>query len=686
MFEENPGIFFLRANSHLLNAISVLKGNMGLCSESVSQKGEFMKRDGLMRKLMVGLLLFFLLSGTSSAQEEIGEEALFRFEEYVVTAAKRPQRIEEAPAAVTVVTAEDIRQSGLNSIPEILRQVAGLDVSTLTEFDTQVNVRGFNGGIVNKLLVLIDGRSVYQDFFGCIFWESLPIQLEDIKRIEIVKGPGSVMYGANAFSGVVNIITKSPEESKGVLVSFTGGQFYHYIGSMSYGGKFEDLGYKVTGGWEQASQFADRDDYSEKIARGTGQLSYQIADNSVATLEGGISDGKGEPFVYRARVIGDFQESYIKANYGYSDLKAQTFFRSGSLGVGPELWGIDPIGDEPILDDVWGEFYTYDLELQHTIELDEIHSLMGGLNYRFFTLKSNYTEEEGLNTYAGFLQYEIKPIPSIIFNLGVRVDYQDYIKKRTNYSPRGSLIFIPFREHTLRFSVGRAFRNPTYIDLFVDVSILSAIDVIGNKELKPERITSYDLGYQGNVSDKIRIKSDFFYYRMENLIDTFGYWDLEDEGIITTPNRKGVVEGIGGEAGLNYQITPWLSGLINYSHQYITNQDGSVRKNEPRNKLNLGLEATLLDRISANLFVHYVGIIEREYLIDFLAGEFGTAKLDPYVLLNASISYRLRDDRVEFTVSGQNLLNYENYKGKLYNDPGTDPIPLRIIGSLRVRF
>ncbi len=634
------------------------------------------------------LLLIFLLAlfsllplSTSFAQEEIEEEALFRFEEYVVTASRRVQRIEEAPAAVTVVTAEDIRQSGLNSIPEILRQVAGVDVVSLTAFDTQVSIRGFSRPSVNKILVLIDGRSVYEDFIGSTIWETFPIQLEDIKRIEVVKGPGSVMYGANAFSGVINIITKSPEESKGGLVSFTGGQFNHYIGSLIYAGKFKELGYKVSGGWEEASRFAEHDETSEKVARGTGQLTYQIADSSAASLEAGIIDGEGELFIISPGTLADFREGHIKANYNYSGFKAQTFFKDGKFILLPFIFGIPPVLE---VEDIWGRHYTYDLELQQSIELAEIHTIMGGFNYRFFTLKSNYIKQRGLNTYAGFLQYEIRPIRSIIFNLGVRVDNQDYIG--TNASPRGSLIFTPVKGHTLRFSVGRAFRNPTYIDLFVDLSILGGFfNVIGNEELKPEGITSYDLGYQTTLFDRIRTKLDLFYYEIKDPFETFQDQDF-DEGVITTSNKV-EARGIGGEAGLDYLITPWLSGLINYSYQKITDEEEKIIKTNPKNKVNGGLRFRFNNGICANLLLHYVGATKKTYLISFLPEpKLGEAKLDPYFLLNASVSYRLLGDKLAVAVVGQNLLDYKNYKDELYNDPGADHIPLTVFGSLRVKF
>ncbi|UCD85427.1 MAG: TonB-dependent receptor, partial [Deltaproteobacteria bacterium] len=418
----------------------------------------------LSKKIILLLLLpclsCFSLINQVLAQEEFEEEALFRFEEYVVSASKRLQRIEEAPATITVITAEDIRQSGLTSIPEILRQVAGLDVVTLTAFDTQVAIRGLYGpaanmNVFNKILVLINGRSVYEDPFGGTIWEALPIQLEDIERIEIIKGPGSVLYGANALTGVINIITKSPDESEGGVFSVTDGWFNgsgeinHYIRSLIYGGKIKDFGYRLSGGWESVSRLEEHDKDSEKIGKFLGLFNYKINESSEATLEGGISDGKGEIFVNFPGFLAESQKGYVKANYNYQELKTQVFWRHETFDVPFYAFlGPSPLISLVGLDEfISGSYYTYDIELQQSIKLAEIHTIMGGLNYRYFTLSSNYTEQKGLNTYAGFLQYEIKPLPSIIFNLGVRVDHQNYIG--TNVSPRGSLIFTPLKGHII---------------------------------------------------------------------------------------------------------------------------------------------------------------------------------------------------------------------------------------------
>ncbi|UCD86061.1 MAG: TonB-dependent receptor, partial [Deltaproteobacteria bacterium] len=206
------------------------------------------------------------------------------------------------------------------------------------------------------------------------------------------------------------------------------------------------------------------------------------------------------------------------------------------------------------------------------------------------------------------------------------------------------------------------------------------------------------LGYQANLFDRLRAKLDLFYYDMKKFVQTLGDWipisDLEGE--VRTIN-EGEAKGIGGEVGLEYLIAPWLNGLINYSYQWIEDKDGNLLAANPRHKANLGLRATLANGISANILIHYTGATKKRYLLsllptieDILEGRIGPqyneVKLDPYILLNASVSYRLLDDRVEFAVSGQNLLDYKNYNDNLYNDPGGDSIPLTLFGSLKVKF
>ncbi len=144
------------------------------------------------------------------------------YEQVVVSAARGASSRLDAPSATTIITDEDIRLSGARSLPDLLRRVPGMETLTLTVADTSLAVRGFNQRLSNKLLVLLNGRSVYLDFLGMTWWSMLPIQMEDIERVEVIRGPGSTLYGANAFGGVVNIITKPPGEKRSTFSATVG--------------------------------------------------------------------------------------------------------------------------------------------------------------------------------------------------------------------------------------------------------------------------------------------------------------------------------------------------------------------------------------------------------------------------------------------------------------------------------
>ena len=158
---------------------------------------------------------FTIPRASSATEKQIQEEALYLKEETVSIASRYEQPISQAPSNVYVITDEDIRHSGAPDLPTVLRRIPGLEVMQVTGADFNVSMRGDNQLNVNELLVMVDGRSIYIDVQGSVFWKAIPITLPEIKRIEIQKGPASVLYGFNAFDGIINIITKSPEEMKG---------------------------------------------------------------------------------------------------------------------------------------------------------------------------------------------------------------------------------------------------------------------------------------------------------------------------------------------------------------------------------------------------------------------------------------------------------------------------------------
>ncbi len=164
----------------------------------------------------------------------------------VTSVSKRPEKLTEVASAIQVITEEDIRRSSATSLPEVLRLTTNLQVAQLNSYAHIISARGFNALFSNKLLVMIDGRTVYSPLFAGVFWDAQQVVLEDIERIEIVSGPGGTLWGANAVNGVINIITKSTKETQGLLIPGTAGSYLKKSGTVRYGGKIgNDFSYRI---------------------------------------------------------------------------------------------------------------------------------------------------------------------------------------------------------------------------------------------------------------------------------------------------------------------------------------------------------------------------------------------------------------------------------------------------------
>ncbi|MEE8475495.1 MAG: TonB-dependent receptor plug domain-containing protein, partial [Myxococcota bacterium] len=214
----------------------------------------------------------------------------------VTSVSKRPQKVSEAPAAITVLTGEDIRRSGVTSVPEALRMVPGIHVAQIDGNKWAITSRGFNDQFANKLLVLIDGRSVYTPLFSGVFWDIQDVMLEDVDRIEVVRGPGGTLWGANAVNGVINIITKSAAETQGSLVSIGSGSVERYFTQARIGGKLgENTHYRVYAKYFTREDLADEpggaanDDWS--MTRGGFRMDWDAHTGDSLTFQGDYYGG-----------------------------------------------------------------------------------------------------------------------------------------------------------------------------------------------------------------------------------------------------------------------------------------------------------------------------------------------------------------------------------------------------------
>ncbi len=210
----------------------------------------------------------------------------------VVTANKKPVKVADAAAAIFVITQDDIRRSSATTIPDLLRMVPGLQVARVDAVTWAVSARGFNSSFSNKLLVLVDGRSVYNPLFSGVYWHTIDMPMEDIERIEVIRGPGATLWGANAVNGVINIITKNSADAQGLLVGGTVSSVNAYDGTVRYGGKIgEDTYFRTFAKYREFGGTAGLEYYVQPYAPSGGfRLDTKISDATRMTFSGGIDE------------------------------------------------------------------------------------------------------------------------------------------------------------------------------------------------------------------------------------------------------------------------------------------------------------------------------------------------------------------------------------------------------------
>ncbi|UCD85248.1 MAG: TonB-dependent receptor [Deltaproteobacteria bacterium] len=668
-------------------------------------------------------IFLHLLFGISSAQEEFEEEAIFRFEEYVVTAAKYKQKISESPSTITVITEEDIKYSGATSLGDLFRMVPGLEVMELSPSDHEVGARGQNQPLSNGILAMVNGRSIYLDFWGVVIWDYIDIPLELIKKIEIIRGPGSALYGANAFHGVVNIITKESGDFHTADITFTGGELDTYIGTAIHSGEYGDLGYILSAGWNQTSHW-EGDEVSRRYPRGRASLNYKLDHDSKITVEGGIVeggkevDGKGEIFYYPIGLVeAEGRLGNLTLEYQRPEFYLRTFWNSLDLD---KLYCDDLVGKSGLPEEITvDESYafeedlatnTFDIESQYKFDVGRMNSIVAGADFRYNTIDSTLLDEYRSQTlFAGYLQHEFRLRDLLTSFLSVRYDRHPQVGNVL--SPRGSLIISKIEPHIFRLSVGRSFRNPSLAESYaaLEVPVLYTIGnltvpgrifAVGYEDLVPEKLTSYEFGYQTRFVDRIKFDLNLFYNQIDDIVVpevTELIIDLETGGVTGMIQFLNLYSRfiMGGEAGAEFIITDWLKGFINYAYTNVEQEYLGKRKRlkmTPKHKLNGGVRLILKNGFSSNLMVHYVSDtfwpfpLEASYEVREMFNSVGVELeplygTDPYTLVNLRIGYELLKDRLEIAASAYNLFN-----DKHREYPETEKIGSKILGSITLEY
>lgn len=633
------------------------------------------------------------------------------YEQTVVTATRGQQSPLGAPNSTTIITSQDIRLSGITKIPELLRRAAGADVMQITGSDTNVSIRGFNSRLSNKLLVLVDGRSVYLDVLGATMWETLSIDVDQIERIEVVRGPGSALYGADAFSGVVNIITKEPGEGRSGARFGYGSDMQTY-GSMRAVGREGDLGYRLSAGYTRNPRWSESinpervDVYTATDDQKTASTNYRFnaeasrrfGKNTTLNVGGGFATG-----VMQVSGIGvfydmmqNYQSATSHAQLKTDNLRARVYFDryEADVAMNANYIGQTNYSSRAISSALDAEVEFFDTHRLGSME-NEIHV---GLNYRrkgldWMLMGGETTEHHA----AVFFEDSLKPTDWMKIVLSGRLDYNPYLES-LQASPRGSVIVQPTELSAVRLSAATAYRKAAFLEALPNFPLqlpVSAADAQYGTELfsgadakvEPEKIFQIELGYLNQENEFFEWDVAAYWSRGVDFIDgapfpvaspsdlaqgnagynpDTGRYTIAYGGLINECATRYVY---GGEVGIRAYPLVGLDVFANYALTLndIDKPPGCFAKTfdyQSKHKVNAGVQVRSRVGVNGELTYHY----QSEQTWNEMVVTLGTADvtyrdfpLDAIHLVNARLGYAfLKDKSAEVSVRGYNLLGDEH--------------------------
>ncbi len=625
----------------------------------------------------------------AAAQEDPDEFAFFQKEAEVVTASRRPSALAASPASVYVITSEDIRASGAQTIPDALRGAPGVDVMSERTNQADVSIRGMNTPLNNRTLVLLDGRTVLNGFFDFTNWDALPVTIDEVDRIEIVEGPTSALYGGNALHGVINIITKTPDQLNGGVVSYTGGERDYHAFRGGAGTRAGAHAWKLGTGHRTMSRFENRGRLASRVTRFNGLYSYDLDEDSRVSFSGGANDH--DVNISNGPSYDDGRTGFLRADWRRRGTSARVFWNRGR----------STFRDQPVIP-IEINYDTVDASVERAFELPYENSLTAGAGARRNTARSNLIQP-GLrdqSLYALFAENSWRASERWTFVASARADHHPFAGWQV--APRASAIFAPMDGHSLRATAASAFRNPTLLENYFDLGQrftvnsppFTAVDltVVPNQDLEPERIQFFELAHRGTF-DALRTTLAGYYYRVTSLVRTVTTTDLSAPPVATQISRVvngGETKALGGEAGAELSIARPLKVYANYAYMQLYDQNSyqTSARSGPKHKVNAGARASH-GQWGGSAELHWVG--RTRWSDGTNASNPVLGEVRAYAMVNVAATRRFtgRWEGLSLTVAGFNVADrhYETLprRGAASGQNG-EIIGPRWTGTLAYRF
>lgn len=641
---------------------------------------------------------------TPASLREASLEDLMRVE--VTSVSKRQEQLPQAAAAVFVIGQEEIRRSGATSIAEVLRLVPGLQVSRIDGNKWAISSRGFNNRFANKMLVLIDGRSVYSSLFSGVFWDIQDTMLEDVERIEVIRGPGATMWGANAVNGVINIITRDAARTQGGLASVGAGSSERSFGSVRYGLRIGDHAHlRVYGRYFDRTALRAPDDTRAvdawDMSRAGFRLDWKPGTRDDLMVTGDVFDGQtnqrlspggllplvGQPMSVRSEVTGaNVLGRWTRELSSRASFTGQLYF--------------DDVRRDDVL--VGQTHRNLDVDLQHHVAAGR-HAFVWGGGFRRASdilvdspILGFTPPGRVVRLFSVFAQDEVSVVPDRLrLTLGTKLEHNSFTQWEVQ--PTARVTWTPHARHTAWAAVSRAVRTPSRAESDVTIRGLPQlglaplpvrVDAIGDPGFRAEVLTSQEIGYRVVPAPALTLDLTAFANRYDDLRS------FEPEAptpvltsagpLLIAPLRFGNnLEGTarGAEGALNW--TPWAAWRLAASYGYVdvrlTDRLGRldqlalhVEDDSPRHRWQAQSYLTLPHDVELDLFVFRVGHLRLQ-------------DVPAYTRVDLRAGWRPRES-VELSVVAQNLTQarHREFGSVLGESPSV--VPRSVYGQLRWRF
>lgn len=629
----------------------------------------------------------------------------------ITSVSKKSQTVSDAPAAVFVITQDDIRRFGVTSIPDALRMVPGIQVAQIDANKWAVSSRGFLGRFSNKLLVMIDGRTVYTTLFSGTFWENQDLMLEDIDRIEVIRGPGAALWGSNAVNGVINIITKHAKDTQGGLFSMRSGTEETALANFRYGGTLgEDTFYR----WYIKNRTVDdlvlrdgSDAMDEWQQMKTGfRMDSQVTETDTLMLQSNLMHGDTYsngiifspnppynfifPFDNETNIF-DFSSRWEREINEDESLALQMFY----------TW------DDRQLFDVKEERHTVDLDFQHRFPILVRHEILWGAGYRFTTDQITNSEKvmffdksRDLHLFSLFVQDEISLIEDeLSLYLGTKLEHNDFTG--VEIQPNARLIWTLNEQHTLWAAVSRAVRTPSRADeralnnFFVvppntaanPFPLPAVARGISGTRIESEDLLAFEVGYRSALFDRAALDIAVFYHLYDQLVNgQFGELHVDQYlgapflivPFISIYNQD--AESYGAEIAVDFTMTDWWSLKPAYTYYQVQFEDEleyagvAVYKDAQYHQFSLRSQMNFPHNVEFDLWLRY---IDNNVL----------QKTPAYLVLDGRVGWKPKEN-IELAAGFQNVLDdsHQEFGNPFFDAIRHSEIEHRVYASVSITF